>query len=154
MSDTLPSLRKVLRVRSAPEDTFELFTLGIAEWWPVETHSLSGREGKVPLAVRFEPTSGGAILETRHDGVEAPWAEVTDWKPGRAFTLAWHVGRARQDATRITVEFRPVAAGGTEVILVHSGFEMLGPAGEAALANYDEGWDLVLKDRFHQACGG
>ena len=101
----------------------------------------------------FEPRRGGSVFETRHDGETVDWAEVIDWEPGHRVSLAWHVGRARAHATRVDVNFQPLRDGGTEVVLLHSGFEVLGGvAGEAAAASYDEGWDLVLGERFREAC--
>lgn len=91
-------------------------------------------------------------MEIRHDGNEAPWAEVTDWEDGKRLALAWHVGRARSDATRIEVTIRPTGPTESELVLVHDGFETLGTSGEAALANYDEGWDMILGEHFRRAC--
>ncbi len=151
MTDTIPAIRKTFSVPLPPEAAFDRFTAGIGGWWPLGTHSLSASEGKVAQEVRVEPHVGGRVVETRHDGDHADWATITHWEPGRRLGHDWHVGRDRSQATHVALRFTGKAAA-TEVELVHDRFERLGAAGEAAAASYDEGWDLVLGERFRQAC--
>jgi hypothetical protein len=154
MPATLPIVRKSVAVPIAPDAAFSLFTEGLQTWWPVETHSLSASEGKLPLALELEPRLGGRIRETRHDGEPMEWATLTAWEPGRRLMLDWYVGRHPSQSTEIDVRFEAAPEGGTTVGLEHTGFERLGPAGEASAVNYDEGWDLVLGERFLRACDG
>lgn len=151
MTETLPVLRKSVTVPVSPRQAFEIFTDRMAEWWPLESHSLSASEGKTALGVTLTPRAGGRVTETRHDGNPAEWGTITQWDDGKSLTLDWYVGRSPSQATRIAVTFLP-ADSGTEVQLEHTGFERLGVAGEAAAANYEEGWDLVLGECFRGAC--
>lgn len=152
MTEPLPALKKTIRLPLPAERAFDLFIRDLPRWWPVESHSLSAREGHRPLEIRIEPCAGGRITELRHDGEVADWAELTAWETGRRLELAWHVGRARSHATRIDLRFDSAGPNRCEVTLIHSGFDVLGPAGEAARFNYDEGWDMVLGEHFRQAC--
>lgn len=154
MPETLLTLRKNLHLPVPPETAFELFTAAIGTWWPLELHSLSASEGRAPLGLSMERRPGGRLLERRHDGSVADWATLTDWQPPGRLAMDWYVGRARANATAITVLFEAGDPESTRLTLIHGGFERLGPAGEAAAANYDECWDLVLGERFRQACEG
>ncbi|PRY25296.1 activator of Hsp90 ATPase-like protein [Aliiruegeria haliotis] len=153
MPETLPALRKTYVLPLPAEVAFRLFAEELGDWWPLESHSLSALEGKLPLSVRAEPRLGGRIVEIRHDAAEAEWGTFTAWDPVRRIAFDWYVGRERAQATQVEVTF---SQRGDETVLglVHSGFENLGPGAEASLANYDEGWDLVLGERFLKACGG
>lgn len=151
MTETLPALRKTYSVNQSAARAFEIFTRELAQWWPVGTHSLSGREGKQPQDVRVEPRLGGRISEIRHDGNVAPWGTITTWAPGRRLGVDWYVGRSPTEATHYEIAFRDTPQG-CDVELVHGGFEIHGTAGEAMLANYDEGWDMVLGECFRRAC--
>ena len=42
----------------APAEAFDLFTAGIASWWPVRTHSYGG---EAVTSVVFEPGVGGRV---------------------------------------------------------------------------------------------
>jgi hypothetical protein len=153
VTDTLPVIRKTFRVSLDPGPAFKLFTEGLADWWPLDSHSLSARDGRLPESVLVEPREGGHIVERRHDGETAPWAEITGWSPGRRLSLAWHVGRSRDQATQVDIRFKPTMAG-TLVALEHAGFEALGPKGETVASDYDAGWDKIIGEHFHRACAG
>lgn len=141
---TTDPIRKSVTVPLAPDDAFELFTAELESWWPAESHSLSAGRGERPAAIEVEPRTGGQILETLPDGQRAPWGRVTRWEAGRAFGVAWHVGRDEAEATALLVTFTPVADG-TRVDLEHGGFDRLGAtAATAAIGEYRQGWDLVL----------
>ena len=144
-------IRKTLTVPMRPEQAFDLFTDKLADWWPVETHSLSAANGDLPRDVTVEGREGGRITETRPDGDTAPWGTVTRWEPGRAFGVAWHVGRDASEATDLLVVFTPVETG-TRVDLTHDGFDRLDDAATAMAGSYRSGWDLVLVQRFGRYC--
>jgi hypothetical protein len=139
-------VRKTITVPLDPASAFDLFTGGIARWWPVETHSLSG----AAATVRVEPRVGGQVVETKPDGTEAPWARVTVWDPGRRFAVDWHVGRDDAEATQLDVTFTGTETG-TRVDLVHDGFDSLAE-GETMCARYRSGWDEVLDHCYGNAC--
>jgi hypothetical protein len=139
-------VRKTITVPLGTGAAFDLFTGGIARWWPMATHSLSGSAA----TVRVEPRVGGRVIETRPDGTEAPWARVTVWDPGRRFAADWPLGRGEDEATRLDVTFTGTDAG-TRVDLVHDGFDRLA-GGETMCARYRSGWDDVLGRCYGVAC--
>ncbi|MDJ1007346.1 MAG: SRPBCC domain-containing protein [Paracoccaceae bacterium] len=138
-------VEKSVSVPLPPERAFDLFTARIAEWWPLETHSVSGNSPDLDPAkdLSFDPRLGGKVVETLADGSPSHWATVTRWDPPRAFELRWHPGETPEAATRVEVAFRP-EADGTRVELVHDGFEIRGAAAETTHAGYDKGWGGVL----------
>lgn len=145
-------IRKSLNVPLQPIEAFDLFTKGINRWWPMDSHSLSAGEDDADRArVHVEPRVGGQVIETRADGSTAPWARVTEWRPGAHLQLHWHVGRAEDEATVLDVRFA-AHDGGTRVDLTHGGFDVLGPQAKTVCAGYTSGWDHVLGTCFRAAC--
>jgi hypothetical protein len=112
-------------VPSDPEEAFELFTTGMATWWPLATHSIGKNTA---TGVRLEGAVGGRIVEYGVQGPIGYWGTVSDWDPPLSLSFTWHPGSDPQQAGHVTVRFRPVEAG-TEVELTHSPWE---------------GWDHVL----------
>jgi uncharacterized protein YndB with AHSA1/START domain len=108
-----------------PERAFELWAEGTSMWWP-HGHSVSGEPG---LTVAFEPRPGGRIYERTPVGEEHDWGEVLDWEPPRRLRYLWHLRFDRSDATEVEVTFSPVGDG-TEVAIVHRGWERLGAVAE------------------------
>lgn len=147
----LPPIVKTLYVAVSPELAFELFTARLAEWWPLDSHSLSAHQGALPQSVAVEPKVGGQILERCADGETRAWGRVTAWQPGEKFAVDWHVGRDEAEATGVTIAFARVD-GGTCVTLTHDGWEVLGAAAGAVRGGYATGWDLVLVERFGAIC--
>lgn len=144
LSDT--PIEPVVKRRLVPisvDTAFELFTAGLATWWPFATHSIA--EDRV-AGVRFEPMVGGRVVEVATDGTAVEWADVIAWDPPHRFALAWHPNPRPEAATIVDVRFTAVE-GGTQVDLVHRAFEELGGAdGPVARGRYDTGWDPVLDD--------
>lgn len=144
-------IKKTVTVPLRPDAAFTLFTDRMGDWWPVETHSVSGSAGKKPKAVKVDKKKGGHITETKADGEPARWATITRWEPGRAFGLSWYVGRSEAEATDIMVTFTPVDTG-TRVELVHDGFDRLGETAMSQHLNYKSGWDLVFVEKYVTYC--
>ena len=144
-------IKKTVTVPLQPDAAFDLFTDKLGDWWPVETHSISGSSGKLPKNVKVDKRKGGHITETTADGAPARWATITRWEPGHAFGLSWYVGRDETEATDIMVVFTPVDTG-TRVDLVHGGFERLGNTASAQHQNYLTGWDIVFSERYAAFC--
>ncbi|MDJ0827508.1 MAG: SRPBCC domain-containing protein [Rhodobacter sp.] len=144
---------KTVTVPLPSDRAFTLFTRDIAEWWPLDSHSLSAQEeGQPARSVDIPAEVGGEVRETRPDGSTAPWGRVTDYTPGIRFGMTWHVGRSEAQASHVSVDFVAVADG-TRVTLVHSGWQALGTEATAIRAGYVTGWDYVLHIRFARACG-
>jgi hypothetical protein len=135
----LAPLTKRVTVPVGPERAFEVFTAEMSAWWPLATHSILGQAAR---DVRFESGVGGQILEYGDDGVVESWGTVSEWDPPRSVSFSWHPGTDPDQAGQVTVSFTAID-GGTEVELVHTGWERR-PDGVRARASYDTGWDYVL----------
>lgn len=130
------AIRKSVTLARPPEEAFELFTGGIASWWPLTTHSIF--EGRA-TSVIFEGRAGGRLYELSADGEEGFWGTVRTWEPPHRVVYSWHPGRGEETAQEVEVRFLP-APGGTRVELEHRGWEQA----PERRAGYDEGWDVVL----------
>jgi uncharacterized protein YndB with AHSA1/START domain len=125
-------IRKTVLVDYAPAEAFDLFTAGIATWWPVKTHSFAGEAVK---QVVFESEVGGRVYEVTEQG-EQDWAKVRSFDPPSGFLLEWLIGESC--GTEVEVTFAPEGPG-SKVVLEHRGFT------DAAFRdNYAGGWDVVL----------
>lgn len=131
---TMPkeAIRKEVLVDFEPAAAFELFTDGIARWWPVGTHSYGGDAVR---DVVLEGREGGRLYEITDAG-EQDWGRVRAWEPPRRLLLDWQIGDAI--GTEVEVRFEPEGPG-TRVVLEHRGFSASDPRGR-----YDSGWDVVL----------
>jgi DNA-binding transcriptional ArsR family regulator len=66
-----------------PERAFRLFTEEMADWWPLETHSLSGQENQTPAnSVEVPSETGAQVLETKPDGSKVPWGASPNMSRG------------------------------------------------------------------------
>jgi uncharacterized protein YndB with AHSA1/START domain len=127
-------------VKAPPDVAFEVFTDGIASWWPMTTHSVSEEK---TTNVTMEGREGGRLYETAADGAEHDWGAVTRWDPPRAVGFTWYPGRSPDTWQQVEVTFTP-SGNGTSVELVHTGWERLGDDAATQYGNYDGGWDFVL----------
>lgn len=131
---------KRVRVPAAPEEAFGRFTREMGSWWPLATHSVGEAAAE---SVTFEESAGGRIVERTRAGAEHIWGTVTSWEPPRRVVFTWHPGRDASTAQEVTVTFEP-EGGGTEVTLVHAGWERLGDGAAAMRDRYVGGWARVL----------
>lgn len=139
-----PPLRRRIRVPWGTDDAFRHFTRGISSWWPLATHSVgNGRS----VGVSLEERPGGRIFERLADGDEGTWGTITAWDPPTAVAFTWHPGRDPASAQQVAVRFLPSPgrSGHTEVELVQSGWERLGPAARSSRRAYGLGWSYVLR---------
>lgn len=146
----VPPVVKVVHVACTPAQAFERFTSEIHRWWPTHSHALKPDD---VVTVVFEPRVGGRIFERWRGGEEGLWGMVTAWEPGARVAFTWHVGRAPETAQHVEVSFAPQGAG-TEVRLVHSGWEALGDQAEALRNNYEGGWELVFVQCYARHAAG
>ncbi len=137
-------LRKSVTVSVTPERAFEIFTAGVATWWPLRTHSV-GEE--LAETVVIEPREGGRFYERTRGGDEHEWGVVTAWGPPALFACTWHPGYAPEEAQDLEVRFVPDGTG-TRVELVHTGWERRGDAGGTMMERYDSGWDYVVGELY------
>ena len=139
-TDTHAPLEKVVSVPLPVEDAFRIFTIGIARWWPLRTHSVG--EDKATTVV-FEEGVGGRIYESDENGTEYEWGRVRTWEPPDRVVYSWYPGRDDSSAQEVEVKFT-ARGDATEVLLVHRGWESLGNRAGVVRAEYETGWDLVL----------
>ncbi|MDF0599188.1 SRPBCC domain-containing protein [Psychromarinibacter sp. C21-152] len=151
MTDATDAIVKEITVPLAPDRAFRLFTEEMADWWPLDTHSLSARDGTPARTVTVPAEEGAEVTETKPDGTTVPWGRVTGYVPGERFAMTWHVGRPEAQASHVEVTFTAVADG-TRVTLVHSGWAALGTDAAALRDNDRTGWDGVFCTRYAMAC--
>lgn len=135
----LAAVRRSVVVRRSPQDAFELFTSKMATWWPLELASYGGPRADL---IFLEPWVGGRFFERLVDGDELQVGTVTACEPPRQIVFTW-TAADWQGETEVTVAFTAVP-GGTNVEVVHRGFERLGPLGADAAAKFRGGWPGVL----------
>lgn len=128
-------VRREIRVRCDQATAYELFTAHIGAWWPLATHSVFG----AAASVAFED----GLLVERVAGQASVWGEVLSSNRPHGFTMTWHPGRGRDEATELELVFA-ADGDGTLVTLTHRGWERLGARAEEARADYERGWQVVL----------
>jgi uncharacterized protein YndB with AHSA1/START domain len=141
-------LVKSLLVACGPAEAFKYFTDDFEKWWPLETHSctaMSTQRTRRPHACVFESRVGGGIIEFADDGTQHVWGTVIEWDPPARVIFTWHPGRRPEVAQTVEVSFRAVR-GGTEVVLIHGGWEKLAEEAARVRASYDNGWESVFRD--------
>lgn len=131
---------KQIKVGLDKEAAFRLFTEGINKWWPLTTHSVGEEQAETCV---FEGRVGGRIYETMKDGSQAEWGKVLVWEPFGKVAFTWYPGRTSDTAQEVTVNFIEIS-GGTQVELVHTGWEILSEKAQTSRVGYDFGWDFVL----------
>lgn len=141
---------KTIRVRASKTRAFDAFTGEISTWWPVAQHSLDSENAE---AIVLEPKMDGRLYQRQKDGTILDWGHVTGFDRPDRLSLAWHVGRTPQEATRVTVTFADIGDGLAEIILTHDGFEVLDD-GEETRNGYNQGWVRVFEECFANAAGG
>ncbi len=132
-------LVKTVTVPVGVDRAFEAFTAEASMWWPLYSHSVG--EGAA-RGVRLEGAVGGQIVEYGADGDIATWGTLSEWDPPASLSFSWHPGQDPAAAGQVTVTFT-TTGDGTEVKLVHSGWERRDDGARARLS-YDTGWDYVL----------
>jgi uncharacterized protein YndB with AHSA1/START domain len=138
----IPPVVKTVTVACTPATAFHVFTAQIGRWYPLDRFSV-----KPAVDCRFEPFVGGRLYEIGADGAETLWGHVLEWNPPDALALAWRARVGDDEAQRIDITFRAVA-GGTEVRLVHAGWEKLKVEAREWRDRYDGGWVEVFERRF------
>ena len=144
---TTEPVRVAVTVPRTPEEAFRLYTEGITEWWPLETHSVFERDATEAV---FEGRKGGRIYEVHADDRESEWGRVLAWEPPSRVVCSWQPNPDRSGETEVEVRFIEVE-GGTRVELEHRGWERLGDDAAAVRSDYVGGWVLVLGAYEHAA---
>jgi uncharacterized protein YndB with AHSA1/START domain len=143
---TIAPVRKSIRIDASQAHAFEVFTSGLARWWP-------GRAsiGKPPRKTSvFETRFGGRWYEVSEDGSEADVGKVLVWEPPHRFVVSWDINSKWKPDTSVSseVEVRFIADGprATIVELEHRKFEQMGAeAGTSMRRDVEGGWPGILE---------
>ena len=147
MARAIEPVRQSVEVELEPGEAFDLFTTGIAEWWPYKTRF---SRGPVETLI-FEPRLGGELKEVCSDGFIETYGRVLLWDPPRRVVIKWMVAAHRNPPTEVDVRFHAVPSG-TRVELEHRGFEAYGDErGPQARDSYANGWPAVLNNYAERA---
>ena len=143
---------KTIDVACSSDVAFDIFTVQISNWWPLDGHAASAAAGKSALAVTIEPYVGGAVYETMHDNTRDEWGEVLVYEHGKKLLMSWHPGSNKSNPTRVQVTFEDIPNGGCSVTLTHSGWSVWADKSDEMRENYNGGWNVVFGDRYMAAC--
>jgi uncharacterized protein YndB with AHSA1/START domain len=130
------TIRKSILVAQPPEVAFRVFCEDMHEWWPA---GFSGKGSKVLLECRL----GGRYYERRADGTEYEIGRVTAYQPPSIVAFSWRAP-SWDVVTQVEIRFS-AEAGGTRIVLEHSGWEQSDKTREAR-NNYDTGWGKILEN--------
>jgi uncharacterized protein YndB with AHSA1/START domain len=115
-----------VRVAVSPAVAFDLFVRELDQWWlhgPKYRHA-----GSAPGSICIEPSLGGRVFETWHDGAmqrEFELGRVTVWQPPERLAFSWRNATfAPLEQTEVDVSFAAVG-NGTLVTVRHRGWQAL-----------------------------
>jgi uncharacterized protein YndB with AHSA1/START domain len=143
---TIAPVRKSIRVKTSQAHAFEVFTSGLARWWP-RGHSIGNTPSKT---VAMETRLGGRWYELGEDGAETTVGKILAWEPPHRFVVSWDINsKWKPDATvssEVEVRFLADGPDATRVELEHRNFEALGEEGGRKLrGDVDGGWPKILE---------
>jgi len=147
------AVRQSVVVQISQERAFEVFTARLADWWPLETHTIGARP---VVAAVIEPREGGRWYERSADGRESEWGRVLAWEPPSRVVLSWQISADWHADTSIDteVEVRFTAEDDrrTRVDLEHRGLETFGTRAQQMRDTFESGggWPMLL-ERFAAA---
>jgi activator of Hsp90 ATPase-like protein len=134
-----PPLRLSFDVACSVEHAFAVWTSDIGTWWPRD-HTVSGQ----PEQVVLQGEVGGRIYERTREGVEHDWGEVTAWDPPGSLSYLWHLGRGRDAATEVEIQFVAQGDGMTRIAIEHRGWDRLGAEAAEWRDRNQFGWDSLI----------
>jgi hypothetical protein len=134
-----PPLRFSLEVECSSEHAFSVWTSGIGSWWPRD-HTVSGH----PAEIVLQGGVGGRIFERTQDGEEVDWGEVTVWEPPTTLAYLWHIGRDRDAATEVEIQFVPQGLNATRIEIEHRGWDRLADDAPVWRERNQIGWQTLL----------
>jgi hypothetical protein len=144
-------VRSWVAVDASVEWAFDVFTAGIADWWPRAAEPSRAAIGLRPRGtLHLERWEGGRLVE-RGSGEPVRWGTVARWDPPHLVAFEWLVG-PQAPPTEVEVSFRPDGEH-TRVELVHTGWELAAGWGLGVLTGDElrarfagrEGWERVLE---------
>jgi uncharacterized protein YndB with AHSA1/START domain len=143
------SVRTTVTVEAPIQRAFDVFTEGMASWWPAEHHILQAELADMT----FEPRVGGHIVDRGVDGSECRWARVLSYEPPRRVLFSWDITPQWQletdpaKASEVEVLFHAEGPDRTRVELEHRCLDRHGDGWEgmrAAVASPD-GWPRLVE---------
>lgn len=143
-----PPVRKSVKVATAVEHAFQVFTAGFDTWWP-RSHSI----GASPLRrAVIEGKVGGRCYQESVDGSECDWGRILIWEPPARLVVAWLLNPQWQPdpdiskASEVEISFSAEPDGSTRVDLEHRHFERHGAGAEMMRRGVDspDGWGGLL----------
>jgi uncharacterized protein YndB with AHSA1/START domain len=133
-------IRLRARVRRPQRDAFDLFTGRMTDWWPSDRFTFGpGRSHEVLI----EPRVGGRFYERYRDREEFTIGYVLAWEPPERVAFTWQ-SPSWPVPTQVNVRFVVEEPSITRVEVEHSGWELLGAAGQMQRDGYANGWPAVL----------
>jgi len=138
----IPPIVKTVIVACEPAAAFHVFTAEIGRWYPLDRYSIAPA-----IDCQLEPHVGGRLYEIGIDGQERLWGHVLEWNPPSGLALSWQARVSEDEAQRVDVSFRAVQ-GGTEVQLVHAGWERVKVGAREWRDKYEGGWVEVFERCF------
>jgi uncharacterized protein YndB with AHSA1/START domain len=140
-------VRKTVRVNADPAHAFDVFTRGIARWWPPSHTPL-----KSPLKETIiEPFVKGRWYQVGEDGSQCDTGHVLLWEPPKRLILAWQLDANwtydAKLALEVEVNFTAEDARTTRVDLEHRDLEQMGDRAETVRSQIDgaNGWTGILE---------
>lgn len=128
------TIRKSIWIARPPEVSFKVFCEDIGKWWP---GGFGGRDSRLCLELEV----GARFFERRADGTEYEIGRVTAYQPSSLVAFTWRAP-SWDVITQVEIRFS-AEAGGTRLVLEHSGWEQSAKTSEAR-TNYDSGWGTIL----------
>src|SRR5437016_1958287 len=123
----LNAVRKAITVEAPQKTAFEVFTVKMTTWWPLDTHHIGKVEAK---EVVFEPKVGGRCFERGVDGSECVWGHVLVWEAPKRVVFTWEISSEWQSdpktVTEVEVLFISEGPSKTRVELEHRHLDRFG----------------------------
>jgi uncharacterized protein YndB with AHSA1/START domain len=141
------SVHKSITVEASQERAFEVFTEGIASWWPEASHHVSASERALPV---IDWREGGRWCDVGDDGVECPVGHVIAFEPPDRLVLGWQLNAEFEYdpdfVTEVEVRFIAEGEGRTRVELEHRDLERYGEKRDdtARALDGERGWTQLL----------
>jgi hypothetical protein len=121
----------------APMAAFELFTLGISDWWPADRRHTQDPASKIFLL------ENGRFYERARDGHEVDLGKVRNWDPPRRILLDFFIATGRAKPTEVEITFT-ARNGGTLVTVTHRPTAASEGLWAERAPRYGRSWDAVL----------
>jgi len=128
---------KTVFLQLAPPAAFELFTLRISEWWPVDRRHTQDPASKIFLL------ESGRFYERSRDGHEVDLGRVLTWEPPDEIRLEFFIATGREKPTEVEITFVPLTSG-TQVTVTHRSTAASESLWAERAPRYARSWEAVL----------